>query len=131
MKRVNLVGKYNSEKSLACEMEDVDICSKMAYIDKPYATLWYSTLMARKVRVGWPSIVTYRTIERWKLVQNQEGEMVLFYREHRTPMLLPQIYVVRYDEEKGYFLKNISTKYRKLERLKKFYEATTRFDLNS
>ena len=131
MKRVNLVGKYNYEKPLPCEMEDVDICSKMACIKKPRSDIWYSSLKARKVRVGWPSIVTYRTIERWKLVQNQEEEMVLFYREHRTPMLLPQIYVVRYDEDKGYFLKNISTKYRKLERLKKFYEATTRFDLNS
>ncbi len=131
MKRANLVGKYSTEMTLPCEMEDVDICSKMACIKKPRSDIWYSSLKARKVRVGWPSIVTYRTIERWKLVQNQEEEMVLFYREHRMPMLLPQIYVVRYDEEKGYFLKNISTKYRKLERLKKFYEATTRFDLNS
>ena len=78
MKRANLVGKYSTEMTLPCEMEDVDICSKMACIKKPRSDIWYSSLKARKVRVGWPSIVTYRTIERWKLVQNQEEEMVLW-----------------------------------------------------
>ena len=83
------------------------------------------------VREGFPVIVNYRSIDRWKLVRDQHGKMVLFYREHRTPMPVPVIYVVRYDPKKGYFLKNISNNFSTLEKFKKFYEDTTYFDLNS
>ena len=131
MKRVNLVGKYNYEKPLPCEMEDVDICSKMACIKKPRSDIWYSPLKARLVRAGFPVIVNYRSIDRWELVENQKGKMVLFYRECRTPLPIPVIYVVRYDPKKGYFLKNISNNFSTLEKFKKFYEDTTYFDLNS
>ena len=112
MKRVNLVGAYNYEKPLPCEMEDVDICSKMACIKKPRSDIWYSPLKARLVRAGFPVIVNYRSIDRWKLVENQKGKMVLFYRECRMPLPIPVIYVVRYDPKKGYFLKNIVIQHR-------------------
>lgn len=131
MKRVNLVGKYNYEKPLPCEMEDVDICSKMACIKKPRSDIWYSPLKARLVRAGFPVIVNYRSIDRWKLVRDQHGKMVLFYREQRTPMPVPVIYVVQYDRKKGYILQNISKDFSTLDRFKKFYKDTTCFDLNS
>ena len=84
---------------------------------------------ARKSR--FPVIVNYRSIDRWKLVENQKGKMVLFYRECRMPLPIPVIYVVRYDPKKVYFLKNISNNFSTLEKFKKFYEDTTYFDLNS
>lgn len=103
MKRVNLVGAYNYEKPLPCEMEDVDICSKMACIKKPRSDIWYSPLKARLVRAGFPVIVNYRSIDRWKLVENQKGKMVLFYRECRMPLPIPVIYVVRMTLRKDIF----------------------------
>ena len=42
--------------------------------------------------------LVYRRIVRWKLVRDQHGKMVLFYREQRTPMPVPVIYVVQYDD---------------------------------
>lgn len=131
MKQASLVGEYSYYRAMPCEMEDVDICSKMACIKKPRSDIWYSPLKARIVREGFPLIVNYRSIDRWKLVENQKGNTVLFYRECRTPLPIPVIYVVRYDPKKGYFLKNISNVFSKLERFKRFYDDTTYFDLNS
>lgn len=131
MKQASLVGEYSYYRAMPCEMEDVDFCQKMACIKKPRSDIWYSPLKARIVREGFPVIVNYRSIDRWKLVRDQHGKMVLFYREHRTPMPVPVIYVVRYDLKKGYFLKNISNNFSTLEKFKKFYEDTTYFDLNS
>lgn len=131
MKQASLVGEYSYYRAMPCEMEDVDFCQKMACIKKPRSEIYYSPLKARLVRTGFPLIVNYRSIDRWKLVENQKGKMVLFYRECRTPLLIPVIYVVRYDPKKGYFLKNISNVFSKLERFKRFYEDTTCFDLNS
>lgn len=131
MKQASLVGEYSYYRAMPCEMEDVDFCQKMACIKKPRSEIYYSPLKARLVRTGYPLIVNYRSIDRWKLVENQKGKMVLFYRECRTPLLIPVIYVVRYDPKKGYFLKNISNVFSKLERFKRFYEDTTCFDLNS
>lgn len=131
MKQASLVGEYSYYRAMPCEMEDVDICSKMACIKKPRSDIWYSPLKARIVREGFPVIVNYRSIDRWKLVENQKGNTVLFYRECRTPLPIPVIYVVRYDPKKGYFLKNISNVFSKLERFKRFYDDTTYFDLNS
>ncbi len=131
MKQASLVGEYSYYRAMPCEMEDVDICSKMACIKKPRSEIYYSPLKARLVRTGFPLIVNYRSITRWKLVENQKGNTVLFYREQRTPMPVPVIYVVRYDPKKGYFLKNISNNFSTLEKFKKFYEDTTCFDLNS
>lgn len=131
MKQASLVGEYSYYRAMPCEMEDVDFCQKMACIKKPRSEIYYSPLKARLVRTGFPLIVNYRSIARWKLVKDQKGKIVLFYRECRTPLLIPAIYVVRYDPKKGYFLKNISNVFSKLERFKRFYEDTTCFDLNS
>ena len=108
MKQASLVGEYSYYRAMPCEMEDVDFCQKMACIKTPRSDIWYSPLKARIVREGFPVIVNYRSIDRWKLVRDQHGKMVLFYREHRTPMPVPVIYVVQYDRKKGYILQNIS-----------------------
>lgn len=131
MKQASLVGEYSYYRAMPCEMEDVDICSKMACIKKPRSEIYYSPLKARLVRTGFPLIVNYRSIARWKLVRDQHGKMVLFYREQRTPMPVPVIYVVQYDRKKGYILQNISKDFSTLDRFKKFYKDTTCFDLNS
>lgn len=130
MKRVDLVGSYSYHETLPCEMEDLDFCSKMACISKPKSEIWFSPLKVRKVRVSWPLIISYRSIVRWKLVQNQQGEQVLFFRERRIPSPVPEIYVVQYNQKKGYFLKNISKNFSTLERFKKFYEVNTPFNMD-
>lgn len=130
MKRVNLVGNYSYHETLPCEMEDFDFCSKMAYISKPRSEIWFSPLKARMVRENWPLIISYRSIVRWKLVQNQQGKQVLFFRESRIPSPVPEIYVVQYSQKRGYFLKNISKNFSTLERFKKFYEVNSPFNMD-
>lgn len=130
MKRVNLVGDYSYREAKPCEFEDLDLFRKMAYIDKPNTHVLYSPLKAKAVRIGWPLFASSRSIHRWKIVQDQHGKMVLFYREHRMPMHVPEVYVVQYDQKKGYFLKNISKNYSTLERFRKFYSATVKLDMS-
>ena len=131
MKQASLVGEYSYYRAMPCEMEDVDFCQKMACINNvKRVNVWYSPLKARAIRQGYPLIINYRRIVRWKLVRDQHGKMVLFYREQRTPMPVPLIYVVQYDRKKGYILQNISKDFSVLERFKKFYKDNTCFDLN-
>ena len=124
MKRVFLVGDYSLHEPRVCEMEDIKVFSKMAYLKNSDLDTLYSPLKVVRVVGTHPTIITCYPIVRWQIVEDQNGDVVLAYREASTlpPLHYPNIYKVFSNGRNTLFLRNVNRRFNTFQRLKEFYE---------
>lgn len=124
MKRAFLVGDYSLHEPRICEMEDVMVFSKMAYLKNSSQDTIYSPLKVVRVIGEYPTIITCYPIVRWQIVEDQNGNIILAYREACTllPLPYPNIYKVFSNGRDMLFLRNVNRRFNTFQRVKEFYE---------
>ena len=90
MKTVRLNGKYPSSVQSPCDFEDIPVFFKMASAAKGHC----SEVTVSKVSIG-TILIGPTTIQAWRIVQDQNGNLVLGIRTSNDVLDLPEVYEVR------------------------------------
>lgn len=90
MKTVRLNGEYHNSVQSSCDFEDIPVFFKMASAANGHC----SEVTVSNVSIG-AILIGTTTIQAWRIVQDQHGNLVLGIRPSNDVQDLPEVYEVR------------------------------------